>query len=320
MFTRHPRPRALATFAAVSAGLAVLAAPAAAAGERGPHPIAIHGRQVFPESVTADRRHVYTASMNDGAVYRGRVGAGALDPFLPAGQDGRTQATGIKVTGDRLLIAGGFTGRFFVYTTAGRLVAEYTVPEPGEQTLVNDAAIAADGDVYLTDSVRSVLYRIPAAEVHAPATGAHRTLAVAHPLPDYVDGTSNANGIAATPDGRYLIIGYWHSGALYRLTLATGEIRKLDGPALTSADGLVLRGHTLYVARSVDAEIATVRLSADYRRATVESERGYPGADTPTGITVSGDRLLVTNSQLDTYLYGAPQTSPGFTVESLPLR
>jgi hypothetical protein len=35
---------------------------------------------------------------------------------------------------------------------------------------------------------------------------------------------------------------------------------------------------------------------------------------------VSGDRLLVTNSQMDTYLYGDPLTSPVFIVESLPLR
>ncbi|MBB4686203.1 hypothetical protein BJY18_003688 [Amycolatopsis jiangsuensis] len=32
-----------------------------------------------------------------------------------------------------------------------------------------------------------------------------------------------------------------------------------------------------------------------------------------------GDRLLVTNSQMDTYLYGTPLTSPVFTLESLPL-
>lgn len=143
--------------------------------------------------------YVYTGSIDDGAVYRGRVGAKTLEPFLPGGQDGRTQATGIKIDGDRLLVAGAFTGRFFVYTDTGKLVSSYTVPNTGEKTLVNDAAVAPDGDVYLTDSFRPVVYRIPAAEVHAPATGTHRTLKVVYRLPDYVAGQSNGNGITTAP-------------------------------------------------------------------------------------------------------------------------
>ena len=314
--------RALFTLTATSTVLAALALPATAATthdrEDGAYPITINGSNAFPESVAADSHYVYTGSIDDGTIYRGRVGARTLEPFLPGGQDDRTQVTGIKIAGNRLLVAGAFTGRFFIYTDTGKLVSSYTVPDTGAPTLVNDEAVAPNGDVYITDSFRSVLYRIPAAEVNAPATGAHRTLQVAYNLPDYVAGQSNGNGIVATPDGN-LIIGYWYSGALYRLTLATGEIRKIDAPALTSADGIARQGSTLYIDRSVNNEIATVRLSGDDTRATVVSERTYPGADTTTGVAVSGDRLLVTNSQMDTYLYGDPLTSPVFTLESLPL-
>ncbi|WP_328615110.1 hypothetical protein OHS18_46550 [Amycolatopsis sp. NBC_00355] len=309
----------LITLVATAVALVALAAPATA-HEGGVHPVTINGTDAFPESVAADHQYVYTTSIGDGTVYRGRTGAKTLDPFLPAGRDGRTQATGIKIAGDRLLVAGAFTGRFFTYTAAGKLVSAYTVPETGEPTLVNDAAVTPGGDVYITDSFRAVVYRIPAAEVNAPATGTHRTLQVAYRLPDYVAGQSNGNGIVATPDGKSLIIGYWYSGALYRLTLATGEVRKITAPALPSADGIALRGNTLYIARSVDNEVDTVRLSGDSTRATVVSERTYPGADTTTGVAVSGDRLLVTNSQMDTYLYGTPLTSPVFSLESLPLR
>jgi sugar lactone lactonase YvrE len=199
-------------------------------------------------------------------------------------------------------------------------VSSYTVPDTGESTLVNDETVTPDGDVYITDSFRAVVYRIPAAEVNAPATDAHRTLEAAYRLPDYVAGQSNGNGIVTTPDGTSLIIGYWYSGALYRLTLATGEIRKLAAPALASADGIARRGNTLYVVRSVNNEVDAVRLSGDNTRAAVVSARTYPGADTTTGVAVSQDRLLVTNSQMDTFLYGDPLTSPVFTLESLPLR
>jgi sugar lactone lactonase YvrE len=315
--------RALLTLTATSSVLAAIALPAAAATthdhQDGDYTITIDGGNAYPESIAADNHYVYTGSIDTGTVYRGRVGAATLEPFLSGGQDGRAEVTGVKIDGNRLLLAGAFTGRFFIYTDTGKLVSSYTVPDTGEQTLVNDEAVAGNGDVYITDSFRSVLYRIPAAEVNGPATGVSRTLQVAYHLPDYVSGTSNGNGIVTAPGGKSLIIGYWYSGALYRLTLATGEVRKIDAPALTSADGIARQGNTLYIDRSVNDEVATVRLSEDDTRATVVSERTYPGIDTPTGVAVSGERLLVTNSQMNNYLYGDPLESPVFTVESLPL-
>ena len=143
---------------------------------------------------------------------------------------------------------------------------------------------------------------------------------MAYHLPDYVAGQSNGNGIATTPDGKSLVIGYYYSGALYRLTLATGKICKIVAPALPSADGIVRQGNTLYIARAVNNQVDSLRLSGDATQAAIVATRTYPGADTTTGVAVSGDRLLVTNSQMDTYLFGGPQTSPVFTVESLPLR
>ncbi|MES9506933.1 hypothetical protein ABWJ92_11065 [Streptomyces sp. NPDC000609] len=74
-----------------------------------------------------------------------------------------------------------------------------------------------------------------------------------------------------------------------------------------------------YIACSVHNEIATVRLFGDATRVTVASERTYPGAHTTTGVAVSGDRLLVTNAQMGSYLYGAPLSSPVLTLESPPL-
>ena len=316
----HP----LVALAAMSTALAACSHPADAAPSHDRddtgYAITLHGSQAFPESVAADDHYIYATSIADGTVYRGRCGAKTLEPFLPGGQDGRTSATGIKVAGNRLLVAGFLTGRFFVYSSTGELVSVYTVADPGQPTLVNDAAVTSNGDVYVTDSYRAVVYRIPAAEVNAPATGGHRTLEVAYSLPDYVAGESNGNGIVATPDGKSLIVGYWHGGALYRLTLATGEVVKIAAPPLPSADGIVLRGNILYLARSENNEVDVLQVSSDATQATVVSKRTYPGADTTTGVAVSGDRLLVTNSQMDTFLFNTPLTSPIFTLESLPLR
>lgn len=327
MFTQgnaHPVRRTLVALTAASAAVTVLSLPASAAtthgGGNGDYTITIDGSNAYPESITANGEYIYTGSIDNGTVCRGRVGSRTLEPFLKGGQDGRTEVTGVKTDGNRLLLAGAFTGQFFIYTDTGKLVASYTVPDTGETTLVNDEVVAPDGDVYITDSFRAVVYRIPAAEVGSPASGVRRTLQVAYHLPDYVAGQSNGNGITTTPDGKSLIIGYWYSGALYKLTLATGDVTKIDAPALASADGIVRQGDKLYIDRSVNNEFATVQLNGDATRATVVSERTYPGADTTTGITVSGDRLLVTNSQMNNYLYGDPLESPVFTVENLPLR
>ena len=288
--THQSRRLAYATLAAAFGTLAAGAAPATAATSaarataatsharevRG-YTIELKGSKAFPESVAADSHYVYTASIGDGTVYRGRIGAKVLLPFLPGGRDGRTQATGIKISGDRLLVGGAFSGRFFIYTTAGKLVSSYVVPHTGEPTLVNDEVTTANGDVYITDSFRPVIYRIPAAQVHAHSTGVHRVLQVAYRLPDYVAGKSNGNGIVVTPDGKSLVIGYYNSGSLYRLSLATGKVHKVAAPPLASADALVLTGTTLYAARAATSDITTLRLSRDGTRATVVSERTYRG-------------------------------------------
>ncbi len=281
----------------------------------------IDGQKVFPEGVATDGRYVYATSYADGTVYRGRVSGSTLEPFLASGQDGRTTATGIKSTGRRLLITGGNTGRFYIYDArSGALVATYSVPRPDQPTFLNDEVVTPNGDVYITDSVRPVIYRIPATDVNARPTGASRTLDPVATLPGYTTGF-NANGIVATPGGKALLVVYTNTGALYRVDLASGSSQQveLDHP-LVNGDGLLLLGNTLYAARNFDNLIATVKLSEHDTHGTTIAERSYPGADVPTTLALSRGRLLAINSQFDTFINGAPQTSPTFTISNLSLR
>ncbi|MGI8646916.1 MAG: superoxide dismutase [Acidimicrobiales bacterium] len=295
-----------------------LSAPAAADGTG----YTFIGKQVYPESLATDRHYVYATSLADGTVYRGKLSGSTLSPFLPGGANGRTTATGIKSTGTRLLVAGAATGRLYVYDArSGARVATYTVPNAGQPTYLNDEIVTANGDVYVTDSLRPVIYRIPAAEVNAPATGAERTLRTAITLPteSYTAGY-NANGIVASPDGQTLLVVYYTSGALYRVDVQTGTTTqvKLDRPLL-NGDGLLLLGHTLYAARNFDNLIVTLRISSDLTTATTLAERTYSGADVPTSLAFSHGRLLILNSQFDTFIKHAPQTSQTFTISSVPL-
>ncbi len=70
------------------------------------------------------------------------------------------------------------------------------------------------------------------------------------------------NGIAATPDGNYLLTIHSSSGSLYRIDVASQEVIQVDtGDAdLTAGDGILLIEDTLYVTRNSFGEIVPVTM------------------------------------------------------------
>lgn len=269
---------------------------------------AIPGDAVFPEGIAYQPRtgDFFVSSVNGGAVYRGNVQEGRLRPFLPAGRDGRVFSVGMKVdTNNRLYVAGGPTGLVFVYDAAtGQLVRRYragTAPN----TFVNDVAVAPNGDAYATDSVRPVLYRIPAdlgpLEVFVDFAGT--------PF-EYVVGEFNANGVVVTEDGRYAIVVQANTGELFRVDLATKAVTEVDasgGADLASGDGLVLDGSDLYVVKNgfapgTRAGIAKVVLSSDAAAGeVVDVFAEDAGLDVPATAARVDGFLLVTNTQFDAF-------------------
>src|SRR4051794_14456884 len=164
---------------------------------------ALRGSDVFPEGVDTFGGYFYVTSTTDGAVFRGRIGSDDVaEVFLPGGQDGRTFGVGIEATDDLLLVAGGGTGSLFVYDRRdGAFLGRHTVAADGSRFL-NDIAVTSNGDVYVTDSAADVVYRIAADDTASnSALEVFATFAGIDPT-----GEFNANGIVATPDGRYLIV------------------------------------------------------------------------------------------------------------------
>ncbi len=83
---------------------------------------------MFPEGIATAGGAFYVTSTSDGTVFRGTVGEEDLTPFLVGGADGRTTAIGVAVDAKRhrLFIAGGATGRIWVYDTRdGDLIARF---------------------------------------------------------------------------------------------------------------------------------------------------------------------------------------------------
>jgi Cu-Zn family superoxide dismutase len=282
----------------------------------------------FPEGVTVDRStgSYFVTVATSGAVLRGRLGRpqSPAEVFLPAGEHGRTTATGIQAFGGRLYIAGAFSGAVWVYDIATRaLVRRF---DTGRGGLINDLTVTPRGDVFVTDSLRPSLYRIRAADVDAgrgdtvslaPWLDLTNTVPYQGPLPNGMLRPA-ANGIVNIAGGRVLLLVQNTTGQLFRVDVARRSVTETDlgGYRLVNGDGLAVHGRTLYAIRNIDHALVTLRLYASGRTARVVRTTSDPTFRLPTTIAVTGSRLLVVNSQLDRYLAGQP-ADPPFTLSSI---
>lgn len=309
---------------AASVGAPALAEPPAPRDAGDARTLALPAQGEFPEGIGVFGDQYYVGATSDGTLYRGTVGEDAV-VFSPGGQDGRTTAVGIKATSDRLYVAGGGTGTVSVLDRrSGELLARYSNGgTDAGPTFVNDLSLTPRGDAYVTDSQRPVLYRIPR---DVPTDGATYPLEVAVDFRgtafEYVPGF-NANGIAVGPGGRYAFVVQSQTGELFRVALdgsdAVEQVRVTDPDgapyALTSGDGLLLKGSTLYVLQNGPELLAELDLADQGRRATVVSLTSDETFSTPTTLAFAQGRLLVVNAQFENR--GGTPTRP-FTVSSIP--
>jgi sugar lactone lactonase YvrE len=277
----------------------------------------------YPEGIAAENKRgtFYVSSVFDGSIYRGNVRKEKVKLFLPGGQEGRTQAVGLALDDERrLYVAGGQTGKVFVYDTCGgELVRAFSAQDSG---FLNDVTVKPrSGDAYITDSLVPVIWRVPAKEVKdASAEGQLDPWLDLTGTPiEYTEGF-NLNGIVATANGRYLLTVQSNTGNLYRIDTRTKQVTKVDlgNETLTNGDGLVLKGHALYVVRNRDELIAKVLLRNLFTSGRVKESASAPSLDFPTTAALARGRLLVVNSQFDE---GGPAggTDPEipFTVSSI---
>jgi Cu-Zn family superoxide dismutase len=90
----------------------------------------------------------------------------------------------------------------------------------------------------------------------------------------------------------------------------------VSGRDVPAADGMALRGRTLYVVNAA-SRVSQLRVSPTLRSARVVREITSPGFHLPTTVAIAGRRLLVVNSQFDRRSAGLPPRLP-FTVSSVP--
>jgi sugar lactone lactonase YvrE len=278
------------------------------------------GEQVFPEGVALNEAtgNFFVGSTTDGTVFRGNLAEPGKEAevFLEPGGDERTTAVGMKVDPEgRLFVAGGDTGRIFVYdTNTGELVGSFS--NDAGMTFVNDVAFTPDGSAYFTDSMNPELYRV----FPNPEGGYELEpfLSFEGTVLEYDEGF-NLNGIAASEDGRYLVTVKSGTGELYRIDPRTKQVSLIDtgGVDLTNGDGILLDDQTLYVVRNRQELIVPVELSEDFSSGVAGETSTDESFLFPTTIAKVGNRLLAVNAQFDRRESRDPELP--FSVTSVPI-
>jgi Cu-Zn family superoxide dismutase len=289
------RPRLAVLAIAAAAQLAAVPAFAQSHPADSGYDLPEPGRLLEGIGVDPKRQAYYVSGVNDGGrIYRGRVGVQTLEVWQPGGVDGRTTARGIDVDDlGRVFVAGGPSGRLWVFSADGQTLASLTTPAG---TFLNDVAIGRDGAAYFTDSDQPRIWRV------AQGTGgvwqATLWLDAAATIPVVLPGF-NLGGIVATPNGRYLLVSQGTTGRLWRIDLATREITEVDlgGASIVNADGIVLRGHTMWVVQNFTRQITELALTGDWASARVVSVTPTPARRTFTTAKIVDGRLLVVDSQ-----------------------
>lgn len=272
--------------------IAALATSAAAAAQQWPSVIQLPNG-FRPEGIAISGTTFYTGSLGNAGIYRGDIRTGEGGAFIASGGP----FTGMKVDdAGRLWVAGGASGRGFVFDTAtGAEIAALTFNTA--PTFINDV-IVTDDAAWFTDSQRPVLYRV---DVSDPGgDDAVSTVDLTGKI-EFVPGF-NLNGIAATADGSTLIVVNSTTGKLYAIdaqTFVTNEI-DLGGATVTQGDGILLQGRTLYVVRNRMNKIAVIRLAPDLLSGSVIREITSPAFDVPTTIARHGNTLYAVNARFGT--------------------
>jgi hypothetical protein len=208
---------------------------------------------------------------------------------------------------DLLFVAGGPSGSATVYAaSSGDQIAIYQFQPPSSilppgtpTTLINDVVVTGDA-AHFTDAAAPFLYRVALGPSGDPSEDFQPI-----PLPvNFSMGGAcagppiRANGIDATPNGKYLIVVHTSEGRLYRIDTATYSVVPIDlnTDDVCSADGLLLDGHTLYVVQNALNRIAVVELAPNYLSGTItryiiEPFASNPAIKVPTTIAEFGDAL-----------------------------
>lgn len=268
----------------------------------------IPGPDLIPEGIAVDPA---TGTFYVGSIRKRTIMAIGRErnvrTFVPAQRDGISAVLGMKVDAKRgVLWATSYAGEGMEgFTEADRGRSEITAfalsdastrrriafPAGTDLHLLNDLAIAADGTLYVTDSVAGAVWRVPPdRDVFEPLVAKG---SLAYP-----------NGIVLAWTGRLFVA---HGTGIAIVDTATGAFTRMTTAPrapLGGIDGLLLEGHTLLAVQNglgvprlvaIDVDDAGTRATA---LTVLENDASVLEIPT-TSALFEGVLYTIANSQLD---------------------
>jgi hypothetical protein len=261
-----------------------------------------------PEGIAVEGSTFYVGSLKDGDIYRGDLESGKGEVFVDV--SGRA-ALGMKVDSERhrLFVAGGPTGRAYVYgLKKGRTLATFRFTK-AKQTLVNDVVVTRRA-AYFTDTFAPHIYKVPIDP--DGSFGRPRTIKVTGPAAAPTK-SFGLNGIDATHGGNTLVVDHTAFGALFTVNPHNGKSRRIavtKGSLVAGTlDGILLDGKDLWVVENSENTVVKLRLSSDLKHAQVTATVRDPLFRFPTTVADYGCKLALVNARFDLGL--PPPFGPG---------
>jgi sugar lactone lactonase YvrE len=300
----------------------VLAIPLTAAAAPAVYPDVIPLQNGFqPEGIALGTGHTfYTGSLNGGAIFRGDLRSGEVEMIA---EPGGRMSVGMKYDqrSGLLFVAGGGSGAAYVFDgDSGELVTTYQLTTLA--SFINDVILTREA-AYFTNSFQKEIYNLPLGPAGAlPEPSDIQTIPLGAGF-DFTPGAFNANGIVASQDGGTLILVNTGMGKLYRVDPTTGDAASIDlaGDTLPNGDGLVLRGHTLYVVQNFLNQVAVVELDPGFASGTVNDDfLTSQHFRVPTTAALFGDALYLVNARFDQIPAGQAGPDDTFEAVRVPIR
>jgi sugar lactone lactonase YvrE len=309
--------RAPALFLALAA---LIASPIANAADQVKQ-IALPGDRAYPESIAAaSDGTLYISSIASGGIWRIKPGAAKTEQWIAPGAFDTRSTLGVLVDEKKGLLwvcsndmsAAGVPGpgsapgsnlkAFDLVSGEGKI----SVAFPGTGNICNDMAVAADGSVFVTNSLKPQILRLK------PGAASLEVFVESATFNQPKEG-ANLDGIAFGGDGN-LYVNTYANGEFFRVEVKDGNagaVMKLaTSRALKLPDGLRPTGGLSFVMAEGGGTIDRVRVTGQ----TLQVETVRDGLAGPTGVALVGDTLWAPEGQLS-HLFDAKAGPP-----NLPFR
>jgi sugar lactone lactonase YvrE len=288
------RRRAAVGFLALAALL--VPAPVASAGETRSDDIApvilLDGAKGAEGIAAAGSTKFFAGDLVTGDIYRGDIRKDKATKFIDA-PDGR-MAVGMKADrhNDLLFVAGGPTGRAYVYDTdTGKTVKTFQLTR--KEAFINDVALTDHG-AWFTNSRQAELYFIPVDD--DGDLGKVRTLTLKGPAAD-TSKQFNLNGIAYSRDARRLVVAHTGNQELYTVSPRTGASTEITGVTVPNVDGVLVKGDTVWAVQNFSNQISRLRVNFHESTAKLREVITSPDFNIPTTAALFDDTLAAVNAK-----------------------